>query len=419
MKRLAPILVAVLAMPAGLVAAGTDAGFAAGHTATHTTSYAFQASGFGTRLIGGKIPAGSSTTGYQVIGCTNQAGKDHTNDVLGAKLPGLGKVSGVRTRVWTTERNGVVASHSTHSIAHVTLASTGVGSLTLDAVKATATAFHDGSGFHAVGQTLVGGITFTPPVGPAQSFPAPTPGQPVEIPGLATITLGGSDTSHTANGAVASALALRVDVIPTHTSLFVARAHAELYRGLVGGIFSGTSAATHVITAAGGIVTSGPNPLLVMHCQGTFGKTLEKALASVDLGGQLVVKGATSRERASQDDGRAHGYERGSLAKLNLGDGQLVVDGIVAKASVTRTPAGVATSARGTRLGSITASGQKLTFPPTGVLEIPGVAKLERRLVTRTHSGISVVALRVTLLDGSGAVIDLGEARMRISPLPG
>ncbi len=58
-----------------------------------------------------------------------------------------------------------------------------------------------------------------------------------------------------------------------------------------------------------------------------------------------------------------------------------------------------------------------MTFPRTGVLEIPGIAKLERRVATRTATGIKVVALRITLLDGSGAVVDLGEAQLQIRRL--
>jgi len=390
MKHPSATLVSILTVTAALaVGTGVDAGQAAERSATkstRSTTFAFQASGYGTRLIGGQVPAGSSTTGFRALGCTNLAGKAHTNDVASATIPGLGKASGVRTRDWTTERHGVVASHSTHSIAHVTLASSGLGSLTLDAVKAKAVAFHNASGFHSTTTTQVGGLTFAPPVGDPQSLPLPTPDQPVTIPGLATISVGAHSARHDSRSAAATATALRVDVIPTGTSLQVAKARAKLSSGLTMGIFGGRSAATHVITAAGDIAKSGPNPLTQMPCQGTHGSTHEKSLASVDLGG-----------------------------------GALVVKAIVAKATVTRTAQGLVSTARGTRLGSITASGKTLTFPRTGVLEIPGVAKLERRLVTRRHDGISVVALRITLLDGSGAVVDLGEAQTRIRrlPLPG
>jgi hypothetical protein len=51
------------------------------------------------------------------------------------------------------------------------------------------------------------------------------------------------------------------------------------------------------------------------------------------------------------------------------------------------------------------------------VLEIPGVAKLERGVVTRSRHGLAVIGLRVTLLDGSGAIVNLAEASLRIRPL--
>jgi hypothetical protein len=400
------------ALCAGLVLA-TCPGFARPGT-TRSTTYAFKSTGYGTRIVGGQLPAGSDTTGYQVIGCTNQAGKHKQNNVAAATVPGLGTVSGIRTRDWTSAQRGVVASHSTHSIADITLADSSVGSLEIDAITSTARSYHDADGFHSLTSTQIGGITFTPPVGQPQTFPAPTPDQPVAIPGLATIYAGKSRTSHNSHDSSADAFALRVDVVPTGTSVRVAHSHSELHDGMTTGIFGGHSAATHVVTAAGDIAKSGPNPLSVMPCQGTYGKVHAKSLARLDLGGQLIVRGASSGESATQDQHGAHGYEKAEIARLDLGGGQLVVTGIVGKASVQRTPHGVVKSVRGTELGTVTANGQVQKFPPTGVLEIPGVAKLERRVVTRSRSGLKVTALRVTLLDGSGAVIDLGEASMRV-----
>ena len=71
-------------------------------------------------------------------------------------------------------------------------------------------------------------------------------------------------------------------------------------------------------------------------------------------------------------------------------------------------------------------AGQAERFPKTGVLEIPGVARLERAVVTKTRNGISVIGLRVTLLDGSGAVVTSakpasrsGVSRTDLSPQAG
>jgi len=412
-----PMALALAAVPACVGLALSAGPTFAGTTATKSTTFAFRTSGFGTREIGGQAPASSGTTAYQVIGCTNRSGKHRENDVGQAAVPGLGTVTDSRTKVWTTAKNGVVASHSRHSISQVVVASTGLGSLAIDGITSTSTASHDSHGFHAVTSTRIGSLTFTPPTGPAQSFAAPTPDQPVTIPGLATVYAGQHVTQLSGNGAVASAFALRVDIVPSGTSVRVARSHAQLNAGLTGGIFGGHSAATHVVSAAGGIAKGGPDPLTLMPCQGTYGKVREKRLSILDLGGQLIAHDASTRERAVQGDHGAHGYEQAHIGRLNLGSGQLVVRDIVGKATVIRTAHGVVRSAKGTQLGTVTANGQSQTFPKTGVLEIPGVAKLERGVVTRSRSGISVIGLRITLLDGSGAVIDLAEAKLHIRPI--
>lgn len=388
----------------------------AGTRATTSTSYAFQGSGFGTRTIGGQLSAGSDTTGYQHIGCTNQAGQSRANNVAQADLPGLGTAYDAKTRVWTTARHGVVATHSTHSIGRVVLAQGQLGSLALTQISSRSKAYHDGSGFHAVTSTDVGGLTFTPAVGQAQSYPAPTPDQPVAIPGVATVYAGQHTTQESRRGAVADAFALRVDDVASGTTTLVAHSHASLTGGFTGGVFRGHSAGTHVVTAGGDIAKSGPNPLNLMGCTGTNGKVHEKSLDETDLGGQLVVTGATTSELGTQEAHGADGYSRAAISAVDLG-GQLQIEGIVARAAVQRTPDGLERSVRGTRLGSVTVGGQQQTFPKTGVLTIPGVAKLERGVVTETHRGVSVIGLRITLLDGSGAVVNLAEASLRIRPL--
>jgi hypothetical protein len=405
-------LCAGLALTAGPSYAGHHV---AAHAGKHTT-YAFRSSGFGTRIIGGQLPVGSSTTGYKAIGCTDRAGRNRTNDVGQATLPGLGKAADIKTHLWTTSRKGVVASHSVHRVGRITLVQTGLGSLALNSITSRATTSHDASGFHATTSTQIGSFSFTPPIGPAESFPAPTPDQPVTIPGVATIYAGQHSTRQTSTGAVADSFALRIDVIATGTHLRVARSHSELSSGMTGGVFGGRSAASHVISALAGTTKSGPNPLTTMPCQGTYGKLKQKSVANGNLSDQLLFRNANSQERGSQGAHGAHGMSRASIGRIDLG-GQVVVGGVVGKVTVSRRDGHVTKSTKGTQLGTVTVAGQKQTFPKTGVLEIPGVMKLERAVVTRTHNGISVIGLRVTMLDGSGAVVDFGEASLKIRPL--
>jgi hypothetical protein len=97
----------------------------------------------------------------------------------------------------------------------------------------------------------------------------------------------------------------------------------------------------------------------------------------------------------------------------------VVLDGIVGRPSVTRTAHHVTRRAQGTTVGSVTANGVARDLPKSGVIQVPGVAKLETHLVHRSRTGLSVTALRITLLDGSGAVIDLGRAQLKVSMLHG
>jgi hypothetical protein len=416
MKTRTPLLVTIATVGVGVTLAAGGPGFA-GASPHRATSFAFQSSGFGSRVNGGQIPAGSNTTSYQHIGCTNLAGRDKADVVADATVPGLGTLSGVRTRTWTTMRNGVAAAHSTHSIAELTIASSGVGSLSLDGIHSLSTAFHDSSGFHSTTSTTVGDLTFQPTVGQTQTFPAPTPDQPITIPGLATVSLGRSNSQHSSLGATASADALVVDIVATGTRAKVAHTRASIGDGLTSGVFRGHANATRVVKALTDLVHSGPQPLSLMGCLGTRGHRVTKSIAGVDVGGQLVVNGLSSSQRSSQDP-RGHGFEQASVARINLGHGQLVVNGIVGRVRVEQTAHGLVRSAKGTRLGSVTVGGKTVRFPRTGVLEIPGVAKLERHVVSRSKTGIKVVALRLTVLDGSGAVINLGEAELQLHRLP-
>jgi len=372
---------------------------------------------YGTRVVGGQVPAGSGMTAFTVIGCTGKTGITRGNVVADADLQGSGNVSGVKTELWTRNVDGARHSYSRSTTAEVVLADSPLGSLSIRGVTSLAHAWHDAKGFHAETESSVGKIVFTPPVGDPQVLDLPTPGQPVEVPGLGTIYLGQGVKNVSGSGATARAVALRIDLRPsTGTEVYVARTTAQALAGVKYGRFGGYSAGTEV-HALDGTITSGRNPLSLMPCQGTKGEIQGRDDATVDLGGQIVANGVTSRQWGKRFANKSVAWERGSVAGLNLGGGQLVVDAVVGRAKVTRTSSGkLIRSTDGTSLGTITVNGEPQSFPDTGVLEIPGLAKLEPKVVTKVSGGLSVVALRITLLDGTGAVIDLGTAKTTIRP---
>ena len=406
------------AVTLGIAVAGAQpAAFSVGGSAdsarTTHTDYGFYARGFATRVRGGDVPAGAGTTAFQVVACTSLAGIDRGNNVAKVQLPGAGTAKGLATHLSTHRHPGKVSSVARTHVDRVNLADTPLGSLSLGNITSVARASHDGTGYHSTGHTTLGSITLTPPTGPDQTFPAPAPGQTLEIPGVAKITVGSVIAHQYQAMSKVRVRGVIVEFEPTSTKVVVAASKASVAGNVVSGIFKGQSYGSR-INALTGIAKSGRNPLSIMPCQGTNGHTRMKHVARVTPGGGLVVRGIYSRQRGNQTATKAHGIEKGGVAKLNLGDGQLVVSGVIGRVHVVRTQHGIHRDTKGSTFGTITANGEAQSFPPTGVLEIPGVAKLHRHIVTRYKHGIGIVALRIKLLDGSGAVIDLGAAKLKI-----
>ena len=57
-------------------------------------------------------------------------------------------------------------------------------------------------------------------------------------------------------------------------------------------------------------------------------------------------------------------------------------------------------------------NGTEYSFPELDGLSIPGLVEIETGVVKKFKSGIEVIAVRLTLLDGTGAVVDLGHAKL-------
>ncbi len=410
----------LLALAATGIAVGTTDGVAtaarpgaarAGHTAT---AFAMKTSGFGTRVRGGQVPAGSGSTAYTVIGCTNMAGTVHRNKVTDVQLPGAGTIGAVTTKVWTHRKHGTVITHSRSTTADIVLASSGLGRLAIAGVRSDSKVWHDRHGFHAQNTADVARIKFTV-AGTTQTIPLPDPGQTVTVPGLARISLGRPGKSVTRGGARAHNDVLNVQMIPSDTRVRIGHTVAEMSGGIKSGIFGGYGSALKVRAADDNIAT-GRVPFQPMPCQGTGGKTVTRNTAGVNLADQIEVGAVESTHRANQTMKRAGGFQEAKVASINIGGGALVVDGIEGRVNVRRSGkhlGHVVRNTRGTTIGSITANGQAQSIPDPGdTLTIPGVAKLESGLTKKIRGGISVTSLRITLLDGTGAVLDLGQAKL-------
>lgn len=377
------------------------------------TRFAFRANGYGTSATGGMIPVGSDRTALSSMACTSDAGKTNRNFVAESEVPGLGTVRGVFSQVSSSQKGGVTTAASTHKVAEIIISETPLGTLSIDGVESITRAFHDDeNGFQAFSETNLAGISFTPPGGDPQTFPIPSPGQPLEIPGLAVITLGRTIEKETRENARAYAVGLTIKVIPTDTVVKVARSAAKLEEGFKTGIFkgSGIPAKANVL---GELVEVGRVIRQVMPCTGTKGELDEADAADVDLAEQIVVEGASARQKGKQTRRKATGMEFSRVAELNLG-GQLVVSAIESKVKVTRMANGRIKRGGNASFGAITLAGEPQSLDQLGELEIPGLAKIETGLRKKIKDGIRIIGVRVTLLDGTGAVLDFATSKLQI-----
>ena len=377
------------------------------------TPFAFRANGYGTSASGGMVPVGSDRTALSSIACTSDAGKAHRNFVAESEVPGLGTVRGVYSRVTTSQKQGVATSASVHRVAEIVLADTPLGSLTIDGVESTTSAFHDADGFHATAQSDIAGISYTPPGGEPQSLDIPSADQPITIPGLAVIELGRTIEKETKDDARAYAVGLVIKVIPTDTTVKVARSVSKIEKGYKSGIFhgSGVPAKAKVL---GELVEVGKVINQVMPCTGTDGELDPMDAADVNLADEITVEGASARQKGKQTKRKAVGMEASSVAELDLG-GQLVVEAIKSKVKVKRMANGKLKRNATASFGAITLGGEPQSLDQLGELEIPGLAKIQTGLTKKIKGGIRIVGVRVTLLDGTGAVLDFATSKLSIS----
>ncbi|MGI8434333.1 MAG: choice-of-anchor P family protein [Nocardioidaceae bacterium] len=420
LRRTVPLIASLaLAGTGALVAGGATAApqqAASTTTKTVATPFAMSASGYSTRVVGGNLNVMSGKTAFQIIGCTNKAGLSKTNAEAQLGVAGL-RVSAAKTHVYTTKRGGTVSSNANNHIAKVAIAGrTGQGTVFLRGINSHSRAWHNGSGYHASTRTSLASINLNVG-GIITSLPLPTRGNPTVVPGIVSIALGQGMRHH--NGSSASAMldALRIRVLVTNTTVFLAHSRATIHGGVKNALFRGSAYGTKV-NLLNGRVKSGPTPFIVMPCLGTNGDVRKRSIAAVGPVVGVRARALTVSERAAATRTMADAYEKAHVARVALGGrgSGLVITGINARAHAHRMGGRTVTDARGTSVARIEFNGRRLTIPASGVLRVQGLAKIETRLVHRTKGGIQVTALRVTLLDGRGAVVNVASAKVRITP---
>ncbi|MDQ3629492.1 MAG: hypothetical protein M3419_11920 [Actinomycetota bacterium] len=385
---------------------------------TTQTAFGLAAAGYGTRVQGGDVPAESGRTAFSIIACTKLAGLEKRNQLLSLINREGVRVSGVRTRQWTTRQpntpNGVtVSSHSLTTIASVKLGDTGLlgDGLVIEGLRLKTRAFHDDRGFNTQRSF---GFRNADLLG-VPGLLDPNPGETITVPGVGSVTFFSGARSKSKNGARVEAKGLKVRVTATDSIVTVGSAMSRITNKVPAGVLGGFGRAGNARVLDGTIV-SGKLAVQILPCQGTNGEWIRNPTARLDLPGTLVLGGAVGSARGDQiSRTNAYGMTRGKIARAAIGGRGLVIRAIKAQANVRKDGTTITKTAKGTSVGSITVNGNPRSVPAAGqTVNLAGV-QITGRKVVRTKFGIRVIALQVKI-PGVETKVNLGEAFARITP---
>jgi len=438
----------------------------AAHAGGRPTDYAFTAFAYGTKVKAAAGELRSGRTAPSWIGCTRQAGKTRTNEVLGVDAPNnnplvdLGAITS-QSSTFKKKKQGIAAgTRSTSTVASVVLglqdAQVPTPELTINGLTTTATAWATTDGkLHASTDSSVLDINLVvPPTGTPLDEPlaqllalvddqvAPTLDQVVallqqnngaiEIPGLGKLELGYSRTGVGARQAVALALSLRVTLYgldgaaggADDSTLKIGRSYARIIGDMPHAVMGGSGWAADA-DLVGGTAHIGDIVPKQLPCQGTDGETRSKALASATFPG-VSIAGLQGRANGRiTDAGRVRAWTEGSVAHVALGSGEmaLTIDGIVGRVNLATDKRGrlVRRDTEGTIPGVLTFQGQSHTLPLGEAPELPpelaALISIQTGVLDQSDArGLKVTALRITLLEGTaaGTVVNLGNAKASI-----
>ena len=125
----------------------------------------------------------------------------------------------------------------------------------------------------------------------------------------------------------------------------VGSAYAVIHDGLKAGVLSGDG-----VSVKGSLlhrqIKSGKVAVQPLACQGTQGAWHTNNTANIDTPG-LSLTGLSARARGRQHDVfNAYGQTQGRVGKVNIGNGEIVVRGVIASARVTKPEASSAVPPR-------------------------------------------------------------------------
>jgi hypothetical protein len=411
------------------------------------TPFAYQGSAYGTRVTAGEPGQGgvsSGRTAWSVLGCTSMAPvryskgsnltKVNANDFIQ-----IGAVDSF-TSTYRKPEEKHFGSRSVNKAANIILGPDTGPRLKIAALTTTANAFNKKGRYGATADVDLLGVDALNVSPDGSATPGPLAdlldaidegddqlvetvitgagSEGIDIPGLGTVyPAGKASTKVRSASAAAGAYGIRV-ALENGSQVNIGRAWSSITVADPAGVFVGDASGLDAVVGEGALGV-GRTPFQNMPCRGTAGRWLTNPLASAPQNAQLnadVLKAEVYGKPFQ--DGRAIARSRASVADVTLGGGALEIKGIVGQVNVFQSRKGrvVRRTVEGTKVGAIIADGEPQELPTPGdPLEIPGLAKIEfGKRENLGKRGLRVHAIRVTLLDGTGLVLNIGTAKAKI-----
>lgn len=418
-RRGSALAVAALLAASMLAAPAASAEKERATRAAGATAFALRGDAYGTSLRSTTAPAESGRTAYSWVGCTARAGAGRVNSVARADLTDGTFATGIDTVTRTTRVDDVVSVLSRSDVDHLSVGND-VGSLSISGLRVRSQARHDATGFHRAGSASVASVSAE--VG-GEPLAVPRPGMietgdTFEVPGVAEVTFFDLRGHRGGEGARSAALGLRVNLSDGST-LSVGRTTAQIDGGVLAGLMRGPATALQA-DGLDDVLGSGKVARQPLDCRGTDGLPVTNSTAATEVSGVVALGAATATAWGDHTgDERADAHTRAYVSRLALGDSGLVVRDVQAQANASRDGAAYQRTSTGSSAGTLLVDGERTALPrPGGRLVIEGVATVTSQLVRRTDYGISVIGLRIELVDASplGSTIDVATASASVRP---
>lgn len=406
------------------------------------TDYGFGGRGFGTELRGGSTGIRSGRTAQAQLGCTRLTGERRQNFAAAVNTDGQGLTAdGIDSHTQSYETKRTFGTLSSNRIAKVVIGDPNAAHIKIEGLRTTANAFVNRQTGKLGARSAYTSTNIASTGTPADDVLneadagikellgaiAAEPNNELEIPGFGVVKLGSKNNKVRPRKSIAQASALRIVLYGEDTTrgtrddilAIIGKSRSSVRAEVRSGVFTG-GAVPAAAEALGGLVRVGPVIKRPLPCEGTGGKVRSTAGVGSDLfqAGAIRLGALKAESWGIQRDNRsAKAWTRAAVAGLNLGDGAIEVKGIVGRALVESTRMGKikTRSTAGSAIGSLVLDGEEHAIPDPGqAIEVPGVAKLQFFVKQRYDRGVKMTALRVTLLDGTGAVVNLGTARTKI-----